>query len=126
MTAILSLEGVSKSFGAVVIADNLNLALAEGEVLGMLGPNGAGKTTLFGLITGMLAPNAGRILFEGSDITRIAAAQRCRMGIARSFQIPRPFGDMTVLEMTSTSCTRGTSVITSFAMVSVAPLPRPA
>ncbi len=98
MAAILALENISKSFGAVVIADNVSLTLAEGEVMGMLGPNGAGKTTLFGLITGMLAPNAGRIRFEGADITRSGAAQRCRMGIARSFQIPRPFGDMTVFE----------------------------
>jgi branched-chain amino acid transport system ATP-binding protein len=96
--AILSLEKVSKSFGAVVIADGVDLELAEGEVLGMLGPNGAGKTSLFGLVTGMLAPNAGRIRFEGADITRASAASRCRLGIARSFQVPRPFGGMTVFE----------------------------
>ena len=70
MGAILSLEKICKSFGAVVIAENLDLELAEGEALGMLGPNGAGKTTLFGIITGMLAPNAGRVVFDGHDITR--------------------------------------------------------
>ncbi len=96
--AILSLEKICKKFGAVVIAENLDLELAEGEALGMLGPNGAGKTTLFGLITGMLAPNAGRIVFDGHDITRMSPVDRCRHGIARSFQIPQPFGGMTVFE----------------------------
>ena len=86
MCAILALESISKSFGAVVIADDLDLELAEGEALGMLGPNGAGKTTLFGIITGMLAPNSGRVVFEGRDITRLSAAERCRLGVARSFQ----------------------------------------
>ncbi len=98
MGAILALERICKSFGAVLIAENLDLELAEGEALGMLGPNGAGKTTLFGIITGMLAPSSGRILFDGRDITRLPAAERCRLGIARSFQIPQPFGGMTVFE----------------------------
>ncbi len=98
MSAILALERISKSFGAVVIADELDLELAEGEALGMLGPNGAGKTTLFGIITGMLAPNSGRVLFDGRDITHLSAAERCRLGVARSFQIPQPFGGMTVFE----------------------------
>ncbi|MGA3138846.1 MAG: ABC transporter ATP-binding protein [Xanthobacteraceae bacterium] len=98
MNAILSLKGICKNFGAVVIAENLDLELADGEALGMLGPNGAGKTTLFGIITGMLAPTAGQILFEGHDITRLSAAHRCRLGMARSFQIPQPFGGMSVFE----------------------------
>ncbi len=98
MGAILSLKGIYKSFGAVVIAENLDLELAEGEALGMLGPNGAGKTTLFGIITGMLEPNAGQILFDGHDITRLSPVHRCRLGMARSFQIPQPFGGMTVFE----------------------------
>jgi branched-chain amino acid transport system ATP-binding protein len=95
---ILSLDKISKSFGAVVIANDIDLELAEGEALGMLGPNGAGKTTLFGLITGTLAPDSGNITFDGRDITRLSPAQRCRLGIARSFQIPQPFGGMTVFE----------------------------
>jgi len=96
--ALLSLESISKSFGAVVVADGLDLVLAEGEVLGMLGPNGAGKTSLFGVITGTLVPDQGRVLLDGRDITRASPAARCRMGIARSFQIPQPFGGMTVFE----------------------------
>jgi branched-chain amino acid transport system ATP-binding protein len=98
VSAILALEKVSKSFGAVVIAEDLDLEVAEGEALGMLGPNGAGKTTLFGVISGMIAPNAGRVVFAGMDVTRLSPVKRCRLGIARSFQIPQPFGGMTVFE----------------------------
>jgi branched-chain amino acid transport system ATP-binding protein len=98
VSAILALERVSKSFGAVVIAEDLDLEVAEGEALGMLGPNGAGKTTLFGVISGMIAPNAGRVVFAGTDVTRLSPVKRCRLGIARSFQIPQPFGGMTVFE----------------------------
>jgi branched-chain amino acid transport system ATP-binding protein len=98
MPPILALDKVSKRFGAIVIAEQLDLALAPGEALGIIGPNGAGKTTLFGIVTGTIAPDAGRVFFEGADITRAGTPQRCIMGIARSFQIPQPFGDMTVLE----------------------------
>jgi branched-chain amino acid transport system ATP-binding protein len=98
MAPILTLDKISKRFGAVVIADEIDLALEEGEALGIIGPNGAGKTTLFGIMTGAIAPDAGRVLFQGADITRMGAAQRCRLGLARSFQIPQPFGDMTVFE----------------------------
>ncbi len=98
MPPILALDKISKRFGAIVIADGLDLALAPGEALGMIGPNGAGKTTLFGIMTGTLAPDAGRVLFAGDDITRASPPRRCRLGIARSFQIPQPFGDMTVFE----------------------------
>jgi branched-chain amino acid transport system ATP-binding protein len=95
---ILSLDAISKSFGAVVIADRLDLELAEGEALGMLGPNGAGKTTLFGIISGAIAADSGRVLFDGRDVTRHSPVRRSRLGMARSFQVPRPFGDMTVFE----------------------------
>jgi branched-chain amino acid transport system ATP-binding protein len=98
MSPILALDKVSKRFGAIMIAEELDLALAPGEALGIIGPNGAGKTTLFGIVTGTIAPDAGRVFFEGADITHAGAAQRCIMGIARSFQIPQPFGDMTVFE----------------------------
>jgi branched-chain amino acid transport system ATP-binding protein len=98
MPPILSLEKISKRFGAIVIAENIDLALAEGEALGIIGPNGAGKTTLFGIMTGTVAPDAGQVRFGGTDITALSPEKRCRMGIARSFQIPQPFGDLTVLE----------------------------
>jgi branched-chain amino acid transport system ATP-binding protein len=95
---LLTLDKVSKRFGAITIASNVDLSVAQGEALGIIGPNGAGKTTLFGLITGTVPPNAGRVIFEGRDITRLTPDRRCRMGIARSFQIPQPFGGMTVFE----------------------------
>ena len=98
MTEILTLHGVSKRFGAVVVADGLDLALQQGEALGILGPNGAGKTSLFNMIAGVLRPDAGTIMFEGTDITHMAPAQRCRAGIGRCFQIPQPFLGLSVFE----------------------------
>jgi branched-chain amino acid transport system ATP-binding protein len=98
MPTILALERISKRFGAVVVANGIDLALNKGEALGIIGPNGAGKTTLFGIVTGTLAPDSGRVLFDGTDITRQTPERRCRAGIARSFQIPQPFGGMTVFE----------------------------
>jgi branched-chain amino acid transport system ATP-binding protein len=98
MTAILSLSGLSKRFGAVVVADGLALDVRAGEALGILGPNGAGKTSLFGMITGTLRPDAGSVTFEGVDISALPPEIRCRRGIARSFQVPQPFGGMTVFE----------------------------
>jgi branched-chain amino acid transport system ATP-binding protein len=95
---MLKLENVSKSFGAIVIASDISLELGEGEALGMLGPNGAGKTTLFGVITGTIAPNRGRVIFQGRDVTRLPASDRCQLGMARSFQVPQPFSGMTVFE----------------------------
>ena len=98
MSTILALDGISKRFGAIVVADRIALALTPGEALGVIGPNGAGKTTLFGIITGTVPPDSGRVLFEDADITGLTPERRCRMGIARSFQIPQPFGGMTVFE----------------------------
>jgi branched-chain amino acid transport system ATP-binding protein len=98
MAPILTLEKTSKRFGAVIIATDIDLTLAEGEALGIIGPNGAGKTTLFGIVTGMVPPDAGRVVFETRDITRLTPERRCRLGIARSFQIPQPFAGMTVFE----------------------------
>jgi branched-chain amino acid transport system ATP-binding protein len=105
---ILSLEAISKSFGAVVIADGLDLELAEGEALGMLGPNGAGKSTLFGIITGTIAADSGRLIFDGRDVTRLSPVRRSRLGMARSFQVPQPFGGMTVFEnlVVAAACVR--------------------
>jgi branched-chain amino acid transport system ATP-binding protein len=95
---ILALDKISKRFGAIVVADALDLALGEGEALGIIGPNGAGKTTLFGIISGTLAPDSGRVLYAGADITGMPPARRCALGIGRSFQIPLPFTGMSVFE----------------------------
>ena len=98
MSTILALEKISKRFGAVVVANGIDLSLGDGEALGIIGPNGAGKTTLFGMITGTVPADSGRVLFDGRDVTRLSPERRCRLGIARSFQIPQPFGGMTVFE----------------------------
>ena len=95
---ILALEKISKRFGAIVMADGIDLALGEGEALGIIGPNGAGKTSLFGMIGGTVPPDSGRVLYAGRDITHLPPARRCTLGIGRSFQIPLPFGGMSVFE----------------------------
>lgn len=95
---ILALNDVSKSFGALKVADGISFEVAEGQALGIIGPNGAGKSTLFNLITGNLAVDAGRIAFAGQDVTRVRAMRRCAMGIGRTFQIPQPFAKLTVFE----------------------------
>jgi branched-chain amino acid transport system ATP-binding protein len=96
--ALLELTSVCKSFGRVVVADNLSLRIGPGDLVGIVGPNGAGKTSLFGLISGDLAPSSGEILFGGAVVNRLDAAARCRLGIGRTFQVPKPFGAMTVFE----------------------------
>src|SRR6201995_3155205 len=97
-TPLLELDGVSKRFGQVVIATDLSLAIGPGDTVGIVGPNGAGKTSLFGLISGDLRPDAGAVRFAGRTVTRLDSAGRCRLGIGRTYQVPRPFGDMTVFE----------------------------
>jgi branched-chain amino acid transport system ATP-binding protein len=98
MAVLLELAGVSKSYGALKATDSLTLAVEEGEALAVIGPNGAGKSTMFNLITGDVSPDAGRILFAGTDITRLAPHRRSRLGIGRTYQIPHPFANMTVFE----------------------------
>jgi len=98
MTVVLETSGLNKSFGGVKVIDDLSMVLNEGEALGIVGPNGAGKTTLFNLITGVYRPDDGRVTFVGKDITHLSRHERCRQGIGRTFQIPKPFGDMSVFE----------------------------
>jgi branched-chain amino acid transport system ATP-binding protein len=95
---LVELDHVTKRFGQVVIAEDLSLAVGPGDTVGIVGPNGAGKTSLFGLISGDLAPGAGEIRLAGRTVTRLDAAARCRLGVGRTYQVPRPFGDMTVFE----------------------------
>ncbi|MEO0678094.1 MAG: ABC transporter ATP-binding protein [Pseudomonadota bacterium] len=106
MTPILQLDGLSKAFGAITVADDMSYEVGEGEALGVIGPNGAGKTTMFNLITGTLPPNSGRVVFQGQDVTKLSAARRCRAGIARSFQVPQPFSGMTVFENAMVAATQ--------------------
>jgi branched-chain amino acid transport system ATP-binding protein len=96
--AVLAAVGVSKRFGALPVLDGVDLALHAGEAVGIVGPNGAGKTTLLNVLAGALAPNSGTVEFRGSDVTSRGAADRCRLGIARTHQVPRPFTGMTVFE----------------------------
>jgi branched-chain amino acid transport system ATP-binding protein len=96
--ALLELHAVSKSYGALKVTDAISLSVADGETLGILGPNGAGKTTLFNLISGDVRCDAGRVEYEGRNITSLKPHQRCRAGIGRSYQVPQPFGNMSVFE----------------------------
>ncbi len=104
---ILTLDNVSKSFGALKVTDGVSVAVPRGEALGIIGPNGAGKSTLFNLITGNILPKAGRIEFLGRDVTRAPAMERVRMGVGRSFQIPQPFEGLTVFENLLTAAAFG-------------------
>jgi len=96
--ALLQLNAVSKRFGQVVVADGLSFSVAAGATLGIVGPNGAGKTSLFGMISGDLPVDSGDIEFDGRSMSGLGSAQRCRLGITRTFQVPRPFDGMTVFE----------------------------
>ena len=96
--ALLEVKNVSKSFGGFAALDGVELSVAPGERLGLIGPNGSGKTTLINCVAGALRNEGGSIRFAGEDVTRLPAHQRTRRGIARSFQIPRPFWSMSVLE----------------------------
>lgn len=99
MTApVLELREVTKRFGGLVAVDRLSVRVEEGESLGLIGPNGAGKTTAFGILMGEQRPDSGRVFFRGEDVTRVPTHRRVARGIARTWQIPRPFGEMTVLD----------------------------
>lgn len=107
MSELLQCCALSKSFGSVTVADNIEFSLEQGEAVGIIGPNGAGKTSLFNLITGTLQPDSGSIVFQQQDITRQNSAARCRFGISRSFQIPQPFSAMSVYENVLVAATHG-------------------
>src|SRR6185295_18325748 len=95
---ILRVQGVSKHFGGFTALSEVSVAIAPGERFGLIGPNGSGKTTLINCISGSLRNEGGSIEFQGEEISRLPAYRRTRKGIARSFQIPRPFHSMSVLE----------------------------
>jgi branched-chain amino acid transport system ATP-binding protein len=95
---LLELRQVTRSFGGLTAVRHVDLGVEAGEIVGLIGPNGAGKTTLFNLISGIYRPNTGSILFEGADITRMLPHARCKLGIARTFQLVRPFPNLSVLD----------------------------
>jgi branched-chain amino acid transport system ATP-binding protein len=95
---VLKVQGMTKRFGGFTAVNNVNVTIAAGERFGLIGPNGSGKTTLINCISGALRNDEGSILFKGQDVSTLPAYKRTRLGIARSFQIPRPFKSMTVLE----------------------------
>ncbi len=98
MPPLLQLSGLKKRFGEVLIADGIDLELEQGTAVGIVGPNGAGKTSLFGLISGDLRPDAGEVRLDGRLVSRLDAATRCRLGLGRTYQVPRPFEGLTVFE----------------------------
>jgi branched-chain amino acid transport system ATP-binding protein len=95
---MLTLARLSRAFGGLRVIDRLDLTVEAGEILGILGPNGAGKSTLFNLIAGVLPPSGGRVLYEGRDITAMKPWDRSRIGIGRTYQVPKPFTHMSVFE----------------------------
>ncbi|MDV6375336.1 ABC transporter ATP-binding protein [Deinococcus arenicola] len=95
---ILKAENITVRFGGVVAVKDISLAVRPGEILGLIGPNGAGKTTLFNALTGFVKPTSGRVLYNGRDITALQPQARAKMGMARTFQVERPFEDLSVLE----------------------------
>ena len=98
LAPLLAIKGMTKSFGGFVALDNVSVDIRPGERLGLIGPNGSGKTTLINCICGALRLDAGTVTFRGEDVSRLPPHVRTRRGIARSFQIPRPFKSMTVAE----------------------------
>ena len=98
MSALLDVQGVSRTFGATRAVDGVSFAVAPGELLGLIGPNGAGKSTLFNLIAGVMSPSGGRIALDGTDVTGWKSFDMARAGVARTFQIPKPYRQLSVIE----------------------------
>jgi branched-chain amino acid transport system ATP-binding protein len=110
---LLEARGLHKCFGALVVIHDVDFRVAQGEAVGIVGPNGAGKTTLLSVLSGAYAGSGGTVSFLGQDVSAADAAQRCRLGIARTHQVPRPFGGMTVFENVFTAATHGGGFATS-------------
>jgi branched-chain amino acid transport system ATP-binding protein len=98
MSALLEVQGVSRSFGATRAVDNVSFAVQPGELLGLIGPNGAGKSTLFNLVAGVMPPSGGKIIVDGADVTGWKSYDMARAGVARTFQIPKPYRQLSVIE----------------------------
>jgi branched-chain amino acid transport system ATP-binding protein len=104
---VLSTSGVHKRFNALVVLEAIDFSLRANEAVGIVGPNGAGKTTLLSVLAGAHSPTSGTIQFRGADVTSLPAAERCRLGIVRTHQIPQPFNGMTVFENVFVAATNG-------------------
>jgi branched-chain amino acid transport system ATP-binding protein len=104
---MLTLAALSRTFGGLKVIEGLDLTIEVGDVLGVIGPNGAGKSTLFNMIAGVLPPSSGRILFDGRDITSMKPWDRSRIGIGRTYQVPKPFTHMSVFENVLVAATHG-------------------
>lgn len=104
---LLSVTNLRKSFGALLVVDDVNFDVAGGEVLGVMGPNGAGKTTMLNVVSGALPSDGGRVALDGHDVTRLGVVGRCRRGVGRTHQVPRPFEGMTVFENVLVGATNG-------------------
>jgi branched-chain amino acid transport system ATP-binding protein len=98
VTVILQANNLTKSYGGVRVVDDLSVSLVKGEALGVVGPNGAGKTSMLNLLTGIVHPDAGSVVFAGRDVSRMSPNERCHLGLGRTYQIPKPFEGMTVFE----------------------------
>lgn len=116
----LEVIGLSKAYGAVVVADKVDLKIDRGECIGVIGPNGAGKSSVFGLIAGTIPAQEGRILLDGRDVGHLPAFRRARLGIARAFQIPQPFAELTVYENVLAAATAGAGLRGARASVAAA------
>jgi branched-chain amino acid transport system ATP-binding protein len=95
---ILQAENLTKAFGGLAALKEVNFGIEEGEILGLIGPNGAGKTTLFNVISGFFRPDQGRVVFAGETVSHLKAPNLCRSGLVRTFQVVKPFGNLTVLQ----------------------------
>ena len=107
MDEFLVCSHVYAGYGRISVLNDLSLQVERGQILGIIGPNGSGKTTLLNALSGMILPTAGSILYQGKDISRLSPDARCRMGIARTFQVPRPFNRMSVFENALTAAAFG-------------------
>ncbi|MDO8313599.1 MAG: ABC transporter ATP-binding protein [Sideroxyarcus sp.] len=106
---LLNVTNLTKQFGGLKAVENVDFTIKRGEIVGLIGPNGAGKTTFVELLTGGLAPTTGKIEYDGRDITRLSSHDRCRLGLARTFQIPQPFGRSSVLDNVTVGALFGSS-----------------
>jgi branched-chain amino acid transport system ATP-binding protein len=107
LAPVLHADGISRSFGSIVVADKLTLSVEMSECLGIIGPNGAGKTSVFNILAGVIQPHSGKILLDGIDVTHKSQFERTRLGVGRTYQVPQPFGQLTAYENVLTAASFG-------------------